>query len=79
MLARDINFFGTFSMEPVPAACHGRHGPLRSLAFDILVPSVVHASTSTGDILIFDTRDRLLEDKTAFPLVRKMSSSNGAA
>jgi len=37
------------------AYCGGRHGPLRSLAWDSLAPQVLYASTAHGDLLTFDT------------------------
>lgn len=75
----DVHFLGTFSMEPHPASCFGRHGVLRSLAFDVLAPGILHASTEAGDVLVFDTKDRLLEDKATFPLIRKLTSPHGAS
>jgi hypothetical protein len=34
-------------------------------------------ATARGDILLFDVREKMLEDRTAYPLLRKISSKTG--
>jgi hypothetical protein len=72
-----VNFLSAFSMEPSPASAFGHHGRLVSLAYDVLVPGILHASTEAGDILVFDTRDRMLEDRGRYPLLRKITGKAG--
>jgi len=38
---------------------------------------MLHAGTEMGDILICDTRNRVLEDKTNYPLIRKVGTRTG--
>ena len=61
-------------MEPVQVFCRGRHSRLRSLAFDVNIAGLIYAGTDDGDVLVFDTRDRLPEDKLQFMFLRKISS-----
>ena len=76
-LSRNINFFGVFSMEQTKTACYGRQGRIVDVAFDLLLPSVLYGATESGDILVFNTRENLVEDHTSYPLLRKLSSRTG--
>ena len=61
-------------MEPVQVSCRGKHTALKSLAFDVNLPGLIYAGTHDGDILLFDTRERLPEDKLQFSFLRKISA-----
>lgn len=54
-------------MTTAPLLCRGRHGVLFSVTFDALLPNVLYASTVDGDILVFDTREKIVVMPEAQP------------